>query len=48
MSFSNNESEALNIVFNLIEEQNIILGGSSGINIAGAINLLKKWDLDKT
>ena len=34
--------EALNIVYDLIEKQNIILGGSSGINIAGAVKLAKK------
>jgi cysteine synthase A len=40
-AFQTNDSDALNIVFKLIEEQNIILGGSSGINIAGAIKLAK-------
>ncbi len=34
--------EALKIVYELVEDQNIILGGSSGINIAGAIRLAKK------
>ena len=33
---------ALNIVFDLIKSQKIILGGSSGINIMGAIKLAKK------
>ena len=40
--------EALKIVFDLIEKQNIILGGSSGINIAGAIKLAKKLGKGKT
>jgi len=40
-AFQTNDSDALNIVFKLIEEQNIILGGSSGINIAGALKLAK-------
>jgi len=40
-AFQTNDSDALNIIFKLIEEQNIILGGSSGINIAGAIKLAK-------
>ena len=31
----------LKIIFNLIEDQKIILGGSSGINISGAIKLAK-------
>ena len=30
------------MVFNLIENQNIVLGGSSGINICGAMRLAKE------
>ena len=41
-AFQTNDTEALNIVFDLIEDQKIILGGSSGINIAGAIKLAKE------
>ena len=41
-AFQTNDNEALNIVYDLIEKQKIILGGSSGINIAGAIKLAKK------
>ena len=41
-AFQTNDTEALNIVYNLIEKQKIVLGGSSGINIAGAIKLAKK------
>ena len=41
-AFQTDDREALNIVYDLIEKQNIILGGSSGINIAGAIKLAKK------
>ena len=41
-AFQTNDTEALNIVYELIEEQKIILGGSSGINIAGAIKLAKE------
>jgi len=41
-AFQTNDAEALNIVYDLIENQKIILGGSSGINIAGAIKLAKK------
>ena len=40
--------EALKIVYDLIEKQNIILGGSSGINIAGTIKLAKKLGKGKT
>ncbi len=36
------------IVFSVIQKQNIILGGSSGINIAGAIKLAKKLGKGKT
>ena len=35
------DEEALNIIFKLKEDQNIGLGGSSGINIAGAVKLAK-------
>ena len=41
-AFQTNDTEALNIVFDLIDKQKIILGGSSGINISGAIKLAKK------
>ncbi len=47
-AFQTDDTEALKIVYNLIEEQNIILGGSSGINIAGAIKLAKKLGKGKT
>ncbi|MCO5734021.1 cysteine synthase A [Rhizobium sp. SSA_523] len=35
------DSEALPLVFDLIEKEGLCLGGSSGINIAGAIRLAK-------
>ena len=41
-AFQTGDSEALNIVFDLIKDQKIVLGGSSGINIAGAIKLAKQ------
>ena len=41
-AFQTNDIEALNLVYDLIENQKIILGGSSGINIAGAIKLAKQ------
>ena len=41
-AFQTNDTDALNIVYDLIEKQKIVLGGSSGINIAGAIKLAKK------
>tara|TARA_S200000501_G_scaffold318828_1_gene312817 strand:- start:785 stop:1780 length:996 start_codon:yes stop_codon:yes gene_type:complete len=42
LAFRTDDNEALKIVYNLIEEQKLILGGSSGINIAGAIKLAKE------
>ena len=47
-AFQTDDTEALNIVYELIESQKIILGGSSGINIAGAIKLAKKMGPGKT
>jgi cysteine synthase len=47
-AFQTDDVEALNIVFDLIQSQNIVLGGSSGINIAGAIKLGKKMGPGKT
>ena len=47
-AFQTDDTEALNIVYELIEKQKIILGGSSGINIAGAIKLAKKMGPGKT
>jgi len=41
-AFQVTDEEALNIIFKLKEDQNIALGGSSGINISGAIKLAKK------
>ena len=40
-AFQVTDKEALNIIFKLKEDQNISLGGSSGINIGGAIRLAK-------
>jgi cysteine synthase A len=36
------DAEALAIVFRLLEEEGLCLGGSSGINIAGAVRLAKQ------
>ena len=41
-AFRVSDKEALKIVYKLIREEGLILGGSSGINIAGAIKLAKK------
>jgi len=47
-AFQTEDTEALNIVYDLIEKQKIVLGGSSGINIAGAIKLAKQMGPGKT
>ncbi len=47
-AFQTDDTEALNIVYDLIEKQKIVLGGSSGINIAGAIKLAQKMGPGKT
>jgi len=47
-AFQTDDTEALNIVYELIEKQKIVLGGSSGINIAGAIKLAKELGPGKT
>ena len=47
-AFQTEDGEALSLVYKLIEKQKIILGGSSGINIAGAIKLAKKMGPGKT
>ena len=47
-AFQTNDKDALNLVYDLIEKQKIILGGSSGINIAGAIKLAKQLGPGKT
>tara|TARA_B100001057_G_C22766892_1_gene917996 strand:- start:346 stop:1341 length:996 start_codon:yes stop_codon:yes gene_type:complete len=47
-AFQTNDTEALNLVYDLIEKQRIILGGSSGINISGAIKLAKQLGPGKT
>jgi cysteine synthase len=47
-AFQTNDVEALNLVYDLIEKQKIVLGGSSGINMAGAIKLAKQMGPGKT
>ena len=47
-AFQSDDKEALNLVYDLIEKQKIVLGGSSGINIAGAIKLAKQMGPGKT
>ena len=47
-AYQTDDTEALNLVYDLIEKQKIVLGGSSGINIAGAIKLAKQMGPGKT
>jgi len=47
-AFQTDDVEALNLIYDLIEKQKIVLGGSSGINIAGAIKLAKQMGPGKT
>ena len=47
-AFQTDDTEALDLVYDLIEKQKIVLGGSSGINIAGAIKLAKQLGPGKT
>ena len=47
-AFITDDVEALNLIYDLIEKQKIVLGGSSGINIAGAIKLAKQLGPGKT
>ena len=45
--FQVSDKEALDIVFKMIESEGLILGGSSGINIVGAIKLGKRLGPNK-
>jgi cysteine synthase len=42
MAFQIHDDEAVSIVFDLLEHEGLCLGGSSGINVAGAIRLAKE------
>ncbi|WIV52215.1 cysteine synthase A [Marivivens sp. LCG002] len=42
MSFNIPDAEALPIVFDLLENEGLCLGGSSGVNVAGAIRMAKE------
>ena len=47
-SFQIPDEEALPICFDLLKEEGLCLGGSSGINVAGAIRLAKEIGPGKT
>ena len=40
--FQINDKYALDVMFNLVEKEGLFLGGSSGINVAGALELAKE------
>ena len=42
MSYSIPDSEAIPLVFDLLENEGLCLGGSSGINVAGAIRMARE------
>ncbi|WP_339107419.1 cysteine synthase A [Thioclava sp. GXIMD4216] len=42
MSYNVHDDEALPIIFDLLQEEGLCLGGSSGVNIAGAIRMAKE------
>ena len=42
------DEEAVPIIFDLLEHEGLCLGGSSGINVAGAIRLAKELGSGKT
>ena len=41
MSYNIPDAEALPIVFDLLREEGLVLGGSSGVNVAGAVRLAR-------
>ena len=47
-AYSIDDTEALNILFSLLENEGLSLGTSSGINVAGAIKLAKDLGPGKT
>jgi cysteine synthase A len=42
------DAEALPIIFDLVKHEGLCLGGSSGINVAGAIRLAREMGPGKT
>ena len=47
-AYSIDDTTALTVLFNLIEQEGLSLGTSSGINVAGAIQLAKELGPNKT
>jgi cysteine synthase A len=42
------DGEALNIIFDLVQHEGLVMGGSTGVNIAGAIRMAKEMGPGKT
>ena len=42
MSYQIPDSEAIPLVYEMIEKEGLVLGGSSGINLAGAMRLARE------
>jgi cysteine synthase A len=47
-AFQNPDTEMLPVVYDLVQSEGLLLGGSSGINVAGAIRLAKQLGPGKT
>jgi cysteine synthase len=47
-AFLVSDEEAVNVIYDLLEHEGLCLGGSTGINVAGAIKLAKKLGPGKT
>jgi cysteine synthase len=47
-AFLISDEEAVRIIYDLLEHEGLCLGGSSGINVAGAIHLAKQLGPGKT
>jgi cysteine synthase len=47
-AFLISDEEAVNVIYDLLEHEGLCLGGSTGINVAGAIQLAKKLGPGKT
>lgn len=48
MPFQVSDEEALPVIFSLLKEEGLCLGGSSGVNVAGAIQMAKEMGPGKT
>ena len=46
--YSIDDQEAVPLIFDLIKDEGLVLGGSSGINVAGAVRLAKELGPGKT